>query len=191
MSTRKSGRATKAVKYTSASEGSDFEDTKKRKQAANKAAAAKAQGKVTNKKTSKTTKKRPAERSVSPLGETTTTATTSKRQKKATAPTPAATTQPPAQASKAEKAAAKKTWQDYLASHSVEGALLDVEPDKTISITQTDALKNYGLKKEELVPLKCWEKKNPLYGGVMRVFVEEEVRVLGERKALGNGGKEM
>ena len=83
---------------------------------------------------------------------------------------------------KADKALYKQQWQDWLATHTVEGEMLEEEPDKDESITQTDALKKYGLKKEELTSLLRYEKKNPLYGGTMKLFLEENVWELCFRK---------
>ncbi|KAG9189604.1 hypothetical protein G6011_06472 [Alternaria panax] len=181
MSTRRSGRATKEVKYTSASEGSDFEDKKKRtkKTSTTKKAAPK-----------KSTKKRAAESenddnsdnasaNANAAAATTTTAPKPKRQKKDPATLAAEAQEKQA---KADKAAHKKAWQDWLASHDDEGEMLEEEPSKDESITQTDALKKYGLKKEELTSLLRFEKKNPLYPGMMKLFLEEDVRALAFRK---------
>jgi hypothetical protein len=177
MSTRRSGRATKEVKYTSASEGSDFEDKKKktRKTATSKKAAT----------PKKTTKKRAAEFDDDEAltnGSSATAATTPskpKRQKKDPATLAAEAREKQA---KADKAAHKKAWQDWLSTHDVESERLEEEPAKEESITQTDALKKYGVKKEELSSLLRFEKKNPLYGGTMKLFLEANVRELAFRK---------
>jgi molecular chaperone GrpE (heat shock protein) len=184
MSTRRSGRATKAVKYTSASEGSDFEDKKKKPR---KPSTTKKTPKPTA--TPKKAHKRAAESDNddddnNPTNNDNTTAPTTtppkpKRQKKDPS-TLAAESQE--KQTKADKAAHKKAWQDWLASHDASGEQLEVEPDKEESITQTDALKKYGLKKDELSSLLRFEKKNPLYGGTMKLFLEEDVRELGFRK---------
>jgi hypothetical protein len=188
MSTRRSGRATKAVKYTSASEGSDFEDKKKRtRKTATSTTKKPTKAAATPKNAApKKASKRAAEsddEDASTSDNDATAPTTAppkpKRQKK-----DAATLALEAQEkqAKADKALHKQHWQDWLASHSTEGEMLEEEPDKEESITQTDALKKYGLKKEELTSLLRFEKKNPLYGGVMKLFLEEDVRELGFRK---------
>ncbi|KAI4653538.1 hypothetical protein J4E93_001304 [Alternaria ventricosa] len=204
MSTRKSSRATKAVKYTSASEGSDFED-KKRKPRKTSTATPKKPGPT------KRTKAAPNATTVSgkkaPMNpkrtaesdnddddvSTTETAPKPKRQKKD--PETLAQEAREKQA-KADKALYKQNWQDWLASHTVEGEMLEEEPDKEEAITQTDALKQYGLKKEELMSLPRYEKKNPLYGGTMKLFLEENVKELGFRKlaileGVEGGGEEV
>ncbi|KAL1796431.1 hypothetical protein ACET3X_004971 [Alternaria dauci] len=198
MSTRRSGRATKEVKYTSASEGSDFEDKKKRAKRQTKTVHSK-EGTTTTKKTSKAagttktaapkqvTKKRAAQSDddnddVSANDNDATTTSTAhkpKRQKKDPATLAAEAQEKQA---KADKAAHKKAWQDWLSSHNVEGELLEEEPGKDESITQTDALKKYGVKKEELNSLLRFEKKNPLYPGMMKLFLEDDVRELAFRK---------
>ncbi|KAI4629888.1 uncharacterized protein J4E87_003075 [Alternaria ethzedia] len=186
MSTRKSSRATKAVKYTSASEGSDFED-KKRKPRKTTTATPKGPTRRTKAVPDATTvsgkkapmnAKRPAE-SDDDNASTNETAPKPKRQKKD--PETLAQEAHDKQV-KADKALYKQHWQDWLASHTVEGEMLEEEPDKEESITQTDALKKYGLKKEELTSLLRYEKKNPLYGGTMKLFLEENVRELSFRK---------
>ncbi|KAH6878107.1 hypothetical protein BKA58DRAFT_465824 [Alternaria rosae] len=184
MSTRKSSRATKAVKYTSASEGSDFED-KKRKPRKTSTAPSKRPTKSTKAESNALEGKAPlapkrlAEPDNNDEDDDTAKPPKSKRQKKS--PSTLATEAHEKQA-KADKALHKQQWQDWLASHSVEGEMLEDEPDKEESITQTDALKKYGLKKEELGSLLRYEKKNPLYGGTMKLFLEENVRELGFRK---------
>jgi len=189
MSTRKSSRATKAVKYTSASEGSDFED-KKRKPRKTTTATPKGPTKRTKAAPNATTvsgkkapmnAKRPAE---SDDNESSNEAAAilppkPKRQKK-DPETLAQEAQ--AKLAKADKALHKQAWQDWLAAHSAEGEMLEEEPDKEENITQTDALKKYGLKKEELTSLLRYEKKNPLYGGTMKLFLKDNVRELCFRK---------
>ncbi|KAI4617432.1 hypothetical protein J4E80_005635 [Alternaria sp. BMP 0032] len=190
MSTRKSGRATKAVKYTSASEGSDFED-KKRKPRKTSTATPKKPGptKRTKAAPNATTvsgkkalmnPKRPAESdNDDDNASANETAPKPKRQKKD--PETLANEAHEKQV-KADKALHKQNWQDWLAAHTVEGEMLEEEPDKEESITQTDALKKYGLKKEELTSLLRYEKKNPLYGGTMKLFLEDNVKELCFRK---------
>ncbi|KAI4651224.1 uncharacterized protein J4E78_007915 [Alternaria triticimaculans] len=190
MSTRKSGRATKAVKYTSASEGSDFED-KKRKPRKTSTATPKKPGptKRTKAAPNATTvsgkkalmnPKRPAESdNDDDNASANETAPKPKRQKKD--PETLANEAHEKQV-KADKALHKQNWQDWLAAHTVEGEMLEEEPDKEESITQTDALKKYGLKKEELTSLLRYEKKNPLYGGTMKLFIKDNVKELCFRK---------
>jgi hypothetical protein len=177
MSTRRSGRATKAVKYTSASEGSDFEDKKK-----------------SMKKTSRTKKseaappkkqstKRAAAEPEAEADDATTAPSKPKRQKRDPETAVAeANEKAAAKQAKADKAAHKEAWKTWLKEHDAGGELLEEEPGKEESITQTDTLKKYGLKKEELGSLLHFEKKNPLYGGTMKLFLEENIRELGFRK---------
>jgi hypothetical protein len=171
MSTRRSGRAKAQVKYTSASEGSDFEDKKPRK-SANK----KTTGAATPKKRTK------AEQDPVPSADA---EPTPKKRTKKDPETLAAehTSKAAQQTAKAEKASHKKAWENWVSAHDVEGALLDEEPSKDESITQTDCAKKYSLKAGELGSLKHFEKKNPAYGNTMKLFVEEEVKVLAFRKA--------
>jgi hypothetical protein len=198
MSTRRSGRATKEVKYTSASEGSDFEDKKKRAKKQTKTAHSK-EGVTTTKKTPKAarvpkkappkdvTKKRAAESdnenddAIANQNDAMTTSTAPKPKRQKKDPTTLAAEAQEKKA-KADKAAHKKAWQDWLSSHDNEGEMLEEEPDKHESITQTDALKKYGVKKDELNSLLRFEKKNPLYPGMMKLFLEEDVRELAFRK---------
>ncbi|KAF2032267.1 hypothetical protein EK21DRAFT_110210 [Setomelanomma holmii] len=163
MSARRSGRSKAPVKYTSESEGSAFEDKPRRKST-----------KSTPKKRTKTEEDHPAP-------------TPKKRSKKDPEQLAAEhRDKAAAQDAKASKAQHKKDWEDWVATHALkdgEGALLDAEPSREESITQTDAGKKYGLKKEELSSLRRFEKKNPVHGNTMHLFREEDVRVLGFRKA--------
>jgi hypothetical protein len=84
---------------------------------------------------------------------------------------------------KASEKQSKKAWETWLEAHDVAGELLDEEPEREKSITQTDSLKKYGLKKDELASLKHFEKRNPLYNNTIKLFIEEEVKTLGFRKA--------
>jgi hypothetical protein len=182
MSTRRSGRATKAVKYTSAS-GSDFED---KKRSTKKASSTKKSDAAPPRKNST---KRAAAEPEAEADDTTIAAPKPKRQKKSPETLAGeARSKAEAQQAKADKTAHKKAWESWLKEHDVEGELLEVEPEKDESITQTDCLKKYGLKKEELGSLLHFEKKNPLYGGVMKLFLEENVRELGFRKLGVLGG---
>jgi hypothetical protein len=167
MSTRRSGRATKAVKYTSASEGSDFEDKKKK----------------TNKKSGAApAAKKSTKREVDPETETAA-APKAKRQKKDPETlTAEAHEKAQAKQAKADKAAHKKAWESWLKEHDAEGELLQVEPEKDESITQTDCSKRYGLSKEDLKCLLHYEKSNPLHGNVMKLYLEADVKELGFRK---------
>ncbi|KAI4690857.1 uncharacterized protein J4E88_002330 [Alternaria novae-zelandiae] len=180
-------RATKAVKYTSASEGSDFED-KKRKPRKTTIANPKGPTKRTKAAPNATTvsakkasmnAKRPAESDSEDEDAAAVAAPKPKRQKKD--PETLAQEAREKQA-KADKALHKQNWQDWLAAHTVEGEMLEDEPSKEESITQTDALKKYGLKKEELTSLLRYEKKNPLYGGTMKLFLKDNVKELCFRK---------
>jgi hypothetical protein len=162
MSGRRSGRAKAPVKYTSDSENNSDFGTKKKSKKASSAAAPKKRAKPAD-----TPSEPPAKRA------------------KKSSDTAAADVQAKAAAaeSKAEKASHLASWTAWLASHDVSGALLDEEPVKDASITQTDAAKRYGLKKEELGVLKHWEKRNPLHNNTMKLYFESEVRELGFRKA--------
>lgn len=160
MSSRRSGRAKAPVKYTSDSEGSDFGE-KKGKRGATKA---------TPKKRTKT-EQEPA-------------ADAPKKRTKKDPETLAAEHKEKAHAqeTKAEKATHKKAWDEWLKTNDAAGALLDEEPSKDVSITQTDAGKKYGVKKEDLVALKHFEKRNPVYNNTIKLYLEEDVKVLGFRK---------
>jgi hypothetical protein len=166
MSSRRSGRAKAPVKYTSASEASDFEDKKPRKAASKKAAAPK--------KRTKAEQDADAETDAAPK----------KRAKKSPDTLPAEPTpKAAAQQEKADKAAHKKAWEAWVKDNSADDAkLLTEEPAKEESITQTDSLKKYGLKATELGSLKHFEKRNPVYNNTMKLFREEDVKALGFRK---------
>lgn len=162
MSTRKSSRSKGPVRYTSDTEGSDYATKKPSK---------------SNKKDATTPKKASTKRSA-PSNPT----QPPKRQKK----DPAALAadlhdKASAQDAKAAKTAHKQAWETWQSAHNAKGALLEDEPSRETSITQTDAAKKYGLKPAELGSLKHFEKKNS-YGGVMKLFVEEEVKRLAWRK---------
>jgi hypothetical protein len=175
MSTRRSGRAKAPVKYTSASEGSDFEDKKPRKSANKKTTAA-----ATPKKRTK------AEQDPVPSADTDADAEPApKKRAKKDPETLAAehTSKAAQQTAKAEKASHKKAWEDWVSAHDVKGTLLNEEPSKDESITQTDCAKKYGLKAGELGSLKHFEKKNPAYGNTMKLFLEKDVQILAFRKA--------
>jgi hypothetical protein len=161
MSTRRSGRAKAPVKYTSDSEGSDFGNKKPKKSTT----------KATPKKRSKAEQEPAAEPAATPK----------KRAKRD--PEAAVSDHTTAAQDKAAKKQHKSAWEDWLKAHDVDGELLDEEPSRDKSITQTDSLKKYGLKKEELGSLKHFEKRNPIHNNTMKLYLEEEVRVLGFRKA--------
>jgi hypothetical protein len=160
MSSRRSGRTKAPVKYTSDSDDSDFGNKKPRK---SKTAA-------TPKKRTKTEQEPEA-------------ATGRKKRTKKDPETLAAKAS--AAQEKATKASHKQAWESWLKENALpeDDRLLGEEPDKEISITQTDAGKKYGLK-EELSILKHFKKKNPnpLYNNDMKIFLEDEVKVLGWRK---------
>lgn len=166
MSSRRSGRAKAPVKYTSASEASDFEDKKPRKAASRKAAAPK--------------KRTKAEQD--PVADAD--AVPKKRAKKSPDTLAAEHTSKAAtQQEKADKAVHKKAWESWVKDSSIDDAeLLAEEPTKEESITQTDSLKKYGLKATELGSLKHFEKRNPVYNNTMKLFREEHVKALGFRK---------
>ena len=184
MSTRHSSRTTKAVKYTSASEGSDFDGKKKKKK--------------TPKKSTKTptTPKKQAKKRTAPDTEdddkddkvplapmSSSSPSKTKRQKKDPTTLGAEARQKAdAQEAKAVKASAKKNWEAWLDEHNIHGELLATEPAMDKAITQTNSLKRYGLKPAELGPLLRFEKKNPQYGGTMKLFVEDDVKELAFRK---------
>lgn len=165
MSSRRSGRAKAPVKYTSDSENSDFGDKKR--------------------KTKATSKKRTK-------AEAEPAADTPKKRAKKDPETLAAEHKEKAavQESKAEKAAHKKAWEAWLEENDASGALLDEEPGKDVSITQTDAGKKYGVKKEDLVALKHFEKRNPVYNNTIKLYLEDDIKELGFRKyGILNGAK--
>jgi len=158
MSARRSGRAKAPVKYTSDSDaGSDFGEKKSKTKATPKKRT-KTEQEPTTDAPKKRTKKDPA-------------ALATEHKDKAAA-----------QESKVDKAAHKKDWEAWLESHDAAGALLDEEPAKDVSITQTDAGKKYGVKKEDLGALKHFEKRNPVYNNTVKLYLEEEVKELGFRK---------
>jgi hypothetical protein len=164
MSSRRSGRAKAPVKYTSDSDDSDFGNKKPRKTTAK--AAPKKRPKAEDE---------PAADSAAPP---------KKRAKKD--PETVAAEESVKNSAAQQKASGKKNkeaWETWLEAHDVAGELLDEEPDREKSITQTDSLKKYGLKKEELGSLKHFEKRNPLYNNTIKLFLEEEVKTLGFRKA--------
>ncbi|KAH8723876.1 hypothetical protein GQ44DRAFT_802482 [Phaeosphaeriaceae sp. PMI808] len=164
MSSRRSGRAKAPVKYTSDSEGSTF-GARKRTKGANKA----------------TPKKRTRTEQDPATGDAT--ATPKKRTKKDPEILAAEySAKAQAQEEKAQKAQRKKVWEDWLEAYDVAGELLDDEPSREDSITQTDSLKKYGLKKEELGSLKHFEKKNPQYNNTIKLFLEDEVKKIAFRK---------
>lgn len=162
MSARRSGRTKAPVKYTSDSDsGSDFGASKKPR-----------------KPSTTTPKKR--KQDASPVDSN----TPKKRTKKNPATLAAEhTAKAEAQTAKATKQAHKEKWEEWVKQNDVEGKLLDTEPKKEESITQTDAGKKFGVKPEELGVLKHFEKRHPVYNNTTKLFVEEEVRELGFRKA--------
>lgn len=162
MSARRSGRSKAQVKYTSDSSGSEYETpSKARKSSAPKSTPKKRlNGDAATSSPAKRTKKDPSvvaaeHRAKADLAD-----------------------------KKAEQAAHKKAWDEWVSAHDVGGKLLDAEPAREESITQTDSLKKCGLKKEELVVLKHFEKKNPnpLFKNTIKLYLEEDVKVLAFRK---------
>jgi hypothetical protein len=157
MSSRRSGRAKAPVKYTSASETSDLEDKKPRKKAP------------------------PKKRTKTEQDPSTAESAPKKRAKKS--PETLAAEQTSKQ-EKTDKATHKAAWEAWVSENALDDdTLLDEEPGKEDSITQTDSLKRYGLKATELGSLKHFEKRNPVYNNTMKLFREEHVKVLGFRKA--------
>jgi hypothetical protein len=177
MSTRRSGRAKAPVKYTSDSENSDFGTKKKPRKTAAKV--------IPKKRTKAETRDDDDDDDASPAAAVVDRASSPKKRTKKSPAPPAPAREPVAKApSKASiDKAHKAAWEKWLASQDAATDLLTEEPARESSITQTDALKKYGLKKEELGSLAHFEKRNPLYNNTMKVFVEEEVKVLGWRKA--------
>lgn len=165
MTGRRSARAAaKApVKYTSDSENSAFGD-KKRKRSTKKAVK---------------TPKKGTKRSQSPDGEA---EKTPKRRKKSPE-TPAAEHKEKSrmQEEKAAKQQAKQRWEEWLSNNNVSGKLLDTEPDRDDTVTQTDAHKQYDMKANELVTLKHFEKRNQ-YGGQTKLFLASDVKQVASRK---------
>jgi hypothetical protein len=164
MSSRRSGRAKAPVKYTSDSDDSDFGNKKPRK----------ASTKAAPKKRTKAEDEPTADSAAPP-----------KKRAKKDPETLAAeeSAKHSAAEQKASEKQSKKAWETWLEAHDVAGELLDEEPEREKSITQTDSLKKYGLKKDELASLKHFEKRNPLYNNTIKLFIEEEVKTLGFRKA--------
>lgn len=169
MSARRSGRAKAPVKYTSDSEGSDFGNKKPRKTKATPKKRAKAE----------------VEEDDEPSPAAAAAPSPTKRAKKDADVTPAAQ-------DKALKSQRKVAWESYVKAHDVDGALLGEEPAREESITQTDSIKKYCIKKEDLVVLKHFEKKNPnpVFKNTIKLFVEEDVKQLGFRKLGVLDGKE-
>ncbi|KAJ8113577.1 hypothetical protein OPT61_g4329 [Boeremia exigua] len=161
-SARAAGRA--AVKYTSDSEGSDFgEKTVKR----------------SKKKSTQATPKRGTKRSQASNGETD---KTPKRRKKSPETLAAEYKEKSKkQEEKAEKEKAKQQWEGWLSENDVSGKLLDAEPEREDCVTQTDAQKQYGLKADELITLKHFEKPNQ-YGGQTKLFLTADVKKVAFRK---------
>lgn len=166
MTGRRSARAAvqAPVKYTSDSDDSDF-TTKKTKKS--------------SKKTTPALTKKGTKRSQSPNGEA---EKTIKRRKKSPETLAAELTEKSKkQEEKAEKLKVKQRWENWLSENDVSGKLLDTEPQREDCVTQTDAQKQYGLKANELVTLKHFEKANQ-YGGQTKLFLAEDVKKVAFRK---------
>ena len=113
----------------------------------------------------------------------TATEATSKRRKKDLKPVAAESKgKAGQQEEKTQRAQHKKTWEDWQQDNDAGGKLLDSEPAREESITQTDSQKKYGLKPSELGSLLHFEKSNPLYGNTMKLFLDEDVKKLAFRK---------
>ena len=85
------------------------------------------------------------------------------------------------QEEKAANQKAKLRWEDWLKENDVSGKLLDAEPEREDCVTQTDALKHYNLKANELITLKHFEKPNQ-YGGQTKLFPTADVKKVAFRK---------
>lgn len=166
MTGRRSARAAAkaSIKYTTDSENSDFGDKKRKK---------------STKKTAKVTPKKGTKRSQSPDGEP---EKRPKRRKKSPETLAAEHKEKSRiQEEKAAKQQAKQRWEDWLSKNDVSGKLLDAEPERDDCVTQTDALKQYDLKANELVTLEHFEKPNQ-YGSQTKLFLTAEVDKVAFRK---------
>ncbi|KAF1913985.1 hypothetical protein BDU57DRAFT_431442, partial [Ampelomyces quisqualis] len=78
----------------------------------------------------------------------------------------------------------KTTWAAFLTAHDVHGAQLSNEPARQASITQTASMQKYALQKKDLAVLRHFAKKNPnpVFRNTLKLYVEDQVRVLGWRK---------
>lgn len=166
MTGRRSARAAaKApVKYNSDSEDSNFGTRKPRK---------------SKKKDAATISKTGTKRSQSPNGD----AEKAPKRRKKSPETLAAehAEKSKQQEEKAQKQKAKHRWDDWLKENDVSGKLLDAEPEREDCVTQTDSQKQYGLKANELITLKHFEKSNQ-YGGQTKLFLKDDVKKVAFRK---------
>lgn len=166
MSSRRSARsATKApVKYTSDSEGSDFGEKKSKRTSKKAVQATPKKSKKRPQPSDDETEKTPKRRRKSPETLAAELADKSKKQEE-----------------KAANQKAKQRWEDWLKENDVSGKLLDAEPEREDCVTQTDALKQYNLKANELITLKHFEKPNQ-YGGQTKLFPVVDVKKVAFRK---------
>ena len=166
MSSRRSARAaTKApVKYTSDSEGSDFGEKKSKRTSKKAVQATPKKSKKRSQPSDDETEKTPKRRRKSPETLAAELADKSKKQEE-----------------KAANQKAKLRWEDWLKENDVSGELLDAEPEREDCVTQTDALKLYNLKANELITLKHFEKPNQ-YGGQTKLFPTADVKKVAFRK---------
>ncbi|KAF9698687.1 hypothetical protein EKO04_002780 [Ascochyta lentis] len=166
MTGRRSARAAaKApIKYTSDSEDSNFGTKKPRKSTKKAARATPKQGVKRSQSADAEAEKTPKRRRKSPETLAAEHAEKSKNQEE-----------------KAQKQKAKQRWDDWLKENDVSGKLLDSEPEREDCVTQTDSQKQYGLKANELVTLKHFEKANQ-YGGQTKLFLKDDVKKVAFRK---------
>jgi hypothetical protein len=83
-----------------------------------------------------------------------------------------------------QKLAAKQSWEAWLTSNVLpaERALLAYDPPRADCVTQTECLKNYGLKPAELGSLACSATGQIVFGHPTKLFVRKEVEELARRK---------
>lgn len=81
---------------------------------------------------------------------------------------------------KTQKQLYKQHWAEWLSANTIapEEKLLKMEPDHALCITQTDCLKQYGLKPAELTPLHHFEKPTPMHHNATKLFFEDDVKNL-------------
>jgi hypothetical protein len=83
-----------------------------------------------------------------------------------------------------QKLAAKQRWEAWLTSNNLpaERTLLAYDPPRTDCVTQTECLKNYGLKPVELGSLAYADAGKVVFGHPTKLFVRKEVEELVRRK---------
>ncbi|KAF1934357.1 uncharacterized protein M421DRAFT_88328 [Didymella exigua CBS 183.55] len=135
------------VKYTSGSEDSDFSDKKRKRSTKITAKATRTKGTKRPQLPDKEAGKTPKRRKRSPE----TLAAEHKEKSRI-------------QEGKAAKQQVKQLWEDWLSKNDVSGKLLDDEPERDDTVTQTDAHKQYD------------------YGGQTKLFLAAEVKKVAVRK---------